>query len=224
MDGADVTALHAVNLRIDEGEFVAIAGPSGSGKSTLLHLLGCLDHPTSGFLRVSGREVASLSESELAGLRNARFGFVFQSFRLLERASARENVALPLVYRGVPRGERRRRAAEALALVGLEHRLGHRPDRLSGGERQRVAIARALVGDPGVVLADEPTGSLDADAGRRVLDLLERLNAERGVAVVLVTHDPGVAGRARRRVRIRDGRIEHDDAAGRDAGVPRERR
>ncbi|SPT59993.1 ABC transporter ATP-binding protein [Actinomadura madurae] len=210
MEGVDVTALHGVSLRIDEGEFVAILGPSGSGKSTLMHLLGCLDRPTTGTLRISGRDVSRLSDGELAELRNARVGFVFQSFHLLARTSALDNVALPLVYRGVPRSERRRRATAALATVGLDHRLGHRPGQLSGGEQQRVAIARALVGDPGVVLADEPTGNLDTRTGHDVMDLLDRLNSERGVAVVLVTHEPDIAERARRQVHIRDGRIERD--------------
>jgi putative ABC transport system ATP-binding protein len=210
MEGVDVTALHGVSLRVDEGEFAAILGPSGSGKSTLMHLLGCLDRPTTGTLRISGKDVSKLSDGELADLRNARVGFVFQSFHLLARTSARDNVALPLVYRGVPRGERRRRATEALAAVGLEHRLGHRPGQLSGGEQQRVAIARALVGDPGVVLADEPTGNLDTRTGHDVMDLLERLNTERGVAVVLVTHEPDIAERARRQVHLRDGRVERD--------------
>ncbi|MCP9952802.1 ABC transporter ATP-binding protein [Actinomadura madurae] len=210
MEGVDVTALHGVSLRIDEGEFVAILGPSGSGKSTLMHLLGCLDRPTTGTLRISGRDASRLSDGELAELRNARVGFVFQSFHLLARTSALDNVALPLVYRGVPRSERRRRATAALATVGLDHRLGHRPGQLSGGEQQRVAIARALVGDPGVVLADEPTGNLDTRTGHDVMDLLDRLNSERGVAVVLVTHEPDIAERARRQVHLRDGRIERD--------------
>ncbi|GAA4223558.1 ABC transporter ATP-binding protein [Actinomadura meridiana] len=213
MEGVDVTALHGVSLRIDDGEFAAILGPSGSGKSTLMHLLGCLDRPTTGTLRISGRDVSKLSDGELAELRNAHVGFVFQSFHLLARTSARDNVALPLVYRGVSRTERRRRAAEALTTVGLEHRLGHRPGQLSGGEQQRVAVARALVGDPGVVLADEPTGNLDTRTGHDVMDLLERLNAERGVAVVLVTHEPDIAARARRQIHIRDGRVERDERA-----------
>ncbi|MFD0685802.1 ABC transporter ATP-binding protein [Actinomadura fibrosa] len=214
MEGVDVTALRGVSLRVGAGEFVAILGPSGSGKSTLMHLLGCLDRPTGGTLRIGGRDVAALSDGELAELRNARVGFVFQSFHLLARTSARDNVALPLVYRGVPRAERRRRAGEALAAVGLGHRLGHRPGQLSGGEQQRVAIARALVGDPGVVLADEPTGNLDTRTGHDVMDLLERLNRERGVAVVLVTHEPDIAERARRRIHLRDGRVERDTGGG----------
>ncbi|ACY99983.1 MULTISPECIES: ABC transporter ATP-binding protein [Thermomonospora] len=210
LDGTRVQALRGVSLRIGEGEFAAIVGPSGSGKSTLMHLLGCLDRPTGGTLRIGGRDVAALSDAELAELRNSRIGFVFQSFHLLPRTSALDNVALPLAYRGVPRGERRRRAAEALARVGLAHRLDHRPAQMSGGEQQRVAIARALVGEPRLVLADEPTGNLDTATGHEVMDLLARLNAEQGVAVVLVTHEADIAERARRQIHIRDGRIERD--------------
>ncbi len=213
LEGVEVPAVRGIDLRIDEGEFVSIVGPSGSGKSTLMHLLGCLDRPTGGTLRIGGRDVARLSANELAELRNATIGFVFQSFHLLARTSARDNVALPLVYRGVGRAERRRRAAAALTTVGLAHRLGHRPGQLSGGEQQRVAIARALVGDPRVVLADEPTGNLDSRTGGEVMDLLTRLNEEQGVAVVLVTHDLDVAARAHRQVRIRDGLIESDTGA-----------
>jgi putative ABC transport system ATP-binding protein len=213
MEGVDVAAVRGVSLRIDEGEFAAILGPSGSGKSTLMHLLGCLDRPTTGVLRIGGRNVADLSDAELAVLRNRTVGFVFQAFHLLARTSARDNVALPLVYRGMPRAERRARALEALTLVGLGHRLDHRPSQLSGGEQQRVAIARALVCEPRVVLADEPTGNLDTRTGNEVMDLLERLNAERGVAVILVTHEPDVAARARRRVHVRDGLVERDEVA-----------
>ncbi|MBC6469002.1 ABC transporter ATP-binding protein [Actinomadura alba] len=220
MDGVAVSALRGVSLRIGRGEFAAILGPSGSGKSTLMHLLGCLDRPTTGVLRVGGREVSKLSDTELAELRNNTIGFVFQSFHLLARTSARENVGLPLVYQGVPRKERRARATEALAAVGLSHRLDHRPSQLSGGEQQRVAIARALVGEPQVVLADEPTGNLDTRTGNEVMELLERLNAEHGVAVVLVTHEPDIADRAARQIHIRDGLIERDTGAltGRDTG------
>ncbi len=210
LEGVVVEALRGVSLAVQPGEYAAVIGPSGSGKSTLMHLFGCLDRPTSGILRVDGRDVTSLDDTELAELRNAAIGFVFQSFQLLSRTSAVDNVSLPLVYRGVGRRERRRRAIEALEAVGLGHRLTHRPAQLSGGEQQRVAIARALVGDPRLLLADEPTGNLDTVNGAEVMGILERLNAEQGVAVVLVTHDADIAARARRQVRMRDGLIESD--------------
>ena len=208
LDGVSVEALRGVSLRIDPGEYVAVVGPSGSGKSTLMHLLGCLDRPTSGVLRVGDRDVATLGDGELAGLRNHTIGFVFQSFQLLGRTTALDNVALPLVYRGVRRADRRARAEAALTAVGLGHRLGHRPGQLSGGEQQRVAIARALVGEPGLLLADEPTGNLDTGSGAEIMALLDGLVRDRGVAVVVVTHDPDIAAMARRRVRMRDGLIE----------------
>jgi putative ABC transport system ATP-binding protein len=213
LDGVSVDALRGVTLHIDQGDYVAIVGPSGSGKSTLMHLLGCLDRPTSGSLLLGGRDAAHLSDSELAELRNHTIGFVFQSFQLLGRTSALENVALPLVYRGVRRAERRQRAAAALESVGLGHRLDHRPGQLSGGEQQRVAIARALVGEPTVLLADEPTGNLDSRSGADVMELLSRLNSERAVAVVVVTHDLEVAGHADRRIHLRDGLVELDTRA-----------
>ena len=212
LDGLSVEALRGVTLRIDVGEHVAVVGPSGSGKSTLMHLLGCLDRPTSGRLVVGGRDVADMSDEDLAVLRNRTIGFVFQSFQLLNRTTALDNVALPLVYRGVRRAERRAAAAEALTAVGLAARMGHRPVQLSGGEQQRVAIARALVADPQVLLADEPTGNLDSRSGADVLDLLGRLNADRGMAVVVVTHDGDVAARAGRRIAMRDGLVESDSA------------
>ncbi|BFU44311.1 ABC transporter ATP-binding protein [Krasilnikovia sp. MM14-A1004] len=206
LDGVSVPALRGVSLSVEPGDYVAIVGTSGSGKSTLMHLLGALDRPTSGQLLIGGRDVATLSPGEMARLRNETIGFVFQSFHLLARTTAQDNVALPLVYRGIGRRERRRRAAALLDRVGLGHRVGHRPNQMSGGEQQRVAIARALVTDPSVLLADEPTGNLDSATGRSVLALLESLNAD-GVAVVLVTHDRDVAARARRQIVMRDGLI-----------------
>ncbi len=205
-----VDALRGVSFAIDDGEYAAIVGPSGSGKSTLMHLLGCLDRPTGGVLSVGGRDVSTLSDGELAELRNKEIGFVFQAFQLLPRQTALDNVGLPLLYRGVRRAERRERAEESLRAVGLGHRLTHRPTQMSGGEQQRVAIARALVGQPRILLADEPTGNLDTRNGVEVMHILEELNAGSGVAVVLVTHDNEVAGRARRQVRVRDGLIEED--------------
>jgi putative ABC transport system ATP-binding protein len=216
LDGVEVRALDGVDLVVERGDSVAIMGPSGSGKSTLLGLLGGLDRPTSGTLRFDGRDVTGLSEDELAAVRNRVVGFVFQSFQLLPRTSAVTNVGLPLVYRGLGRAERRRLAVDALESVGLGHRLQHRPSQLSGGEQQRVAIARALVTEPAMLLADEPTGNLDTRSGDELLELLARLHADRGVAVVVVTHDPEVAARFRRRVHLRDGRL-----VGEAEGVPR---
>jgi len=206
LDGVSVPALRGVSLTVEPGDYLAIVGTSGSGKSTLMHLLGGLDRPTGGTLVIGGRDVATLTPPEMAKLRNETIGFVFQSFHLLARTTAQDNVALPLVYRGAGRRERRARAAEMLDRVGLAHRLGHRPNQMSGGEQQRVAIARALVTGPSVLLADEPTGNLDTTTGQSVLALLESLNAE-GVAVVLVTHDREVAARAGRQIVMRDGVI-----------------
>ena len=206
LDGLSVPALRGVSLTVAAGDYVAIVGASGSGKSTLMHLLGGLDRPTGGTLLIGGRDVSRLSPNELAALRNTTIGFVFQSFHLLARTTAQDNVALPLVYRGAGRRERRARAAAMLERVGLAHRIGHRPNQMSGGEQQRVAIARALVTGPSVLLADEPTGNLDSATGQSVLALLESLNAD-GVAVVLVTHDREVAARARRQIVMKDGLI-----------------
>jgi putative ABC transport system ATP-binding protein len=213
LDGVSVPALRGVTLTVERGDYLAIVGPSGSGKSTLMHLLGGLDRPTSGQLLLGGRDVSSLSAGDLAQLRNEVIGFVFQSFHLLPRTSALDNVSLPLIYRGVRRTERRRRARQMLELVGLAHRVDHRPNQLSGGEQQRVAIARALVTDPSVLLADEPTGNLDSRAGEAVLTLLETLNSEQGVALAIVTHDASVAARARRRITMRDGLIADEVVA-----------
>jgi putative ABC transport system ATP-binding protein len=206
LDGVSVPALRGVSLTVEQGDYVAIVGASGSGTSTLMHLLGALDRPSAGTLLIGGRDVSGLNPSEMARLRNETIGFVFQSFHLLARTTARDNVALPLVYRGVGRRERRERATAMLERVGLAHRVGHRPNQMSGGEQQRVAIARALVTGPSVLLADEPTGNLDTATGNAVLELLESLNAE-GVAVVLVTHDREVAARARRQIVMQDGVI-----------------
>jgi putative ABC transport system ATP-binding protein len=210
LGGVEVAALRGVSLRIDSGEYASIVGPSGSGKSTLMHLLGLLDRPSAGVITVGGQDATSLSDAALAVLRNRTIGFVFQSFQLLARTSALDNVALPLLYRGVAKSERRDRAASALAAVGLAGRTGHKPTQLSGGEQQRVAIARALVGEPDLLLADEPTGNLDTRTGGEVMEALERLNAEQGVAVVLVTHDREIAERAPRQIFVRDGLIEAD--------------
>jgi putative ABC transport system ATP-binding protein len=207
LGGVAVPALRGVSVTIPAGDYAAILGPSGSGKSTLMHLLGGLDRPTTGTLRIAGRSITELSATELARLRNRTIGFVFQSFHLLPRTTAVDNVALPLVYAGVRAGERRRRAEEVLDRVGLSHRFKHRPNQLSGGEQQRVAIARALVTAPSLLLADEPTGNLDTATGTEVLALLETLNRESGVAVVIVTHDQEVAARAARQIRMRDGLV-----------------
>ena len=203
-----VHALRGVSVRIDRGDYVAVVGPSGSGKSTLMHLLGALDRPSTGLLRVGGKDVAGMGQDELARARNRTIGFVFQAFQLLPRTTAVDNVAMPLVYRGVRRTERRRRAEDALRAVDMGHRLGHMPNQLSGGEQQRVAIARALVGDPQVILADEPTGNLDSRRGAEVMELLERLNVERDVALVVVPHDLELARRAHRQLQMRDGLAE----------------
>lgn len=221
----EVRALVAVDLTIERGEMVAIMGPSGSGKSTLMNVLGCLDRPTTGSYRFEGREVATLSKSELSALRLSAFGFVFQGFQLIARTSALDNVALPLVYADVPAEDRRQRAIEALARVGLAGREEHTPAQLSGGQQQRVAIARALVNRPRLILADEPTGALDTRTSTEVLGLLQQLHGS-GITIVLVTHEPDIAAYAGRRLLVRDGRIISDtkqtphDAAADLAALP----
>lgn len=207
--GGGVTALHGVDLDIEKGELMGIVGPSGSGKSTLLHIVGTLDRPTSGSVEIAGFDVAGLSDRELSALRARHVGFVFQAFHLVPGVSALDNVAEGLLYSGLPRAVRRQRAAEALERVGLADRARHRPHELSGGQKQRVAIARAVVGDPELLLADEPTGALDSAAGASVMGLLHALSAA-GSTVVVITHDTDVADQLPRRVRLRDGAVVED--------------
>ena len=202
----EIYALRGVNLTIDPGEYVAIMGPSGSGKSTLMNVIGCLDRPSSGRYILDGVPVETMNDDELAAVRNKKIGFVFQTFNLLARTTALQNVELPLIYAKIPRAERRRLAEEALTAVGLADRMSHQPNELSGGQRQRVAIARALVNRPSLLLADEPTGNLDSQTGREILDLFKELS-DRGNSIIMVTHEDDVAKEARRVIHIRDGRI-----------------
>ena len=210
---ASVTALAGIDLDIHDGEFVAVMGPSGSGKSTIMNILGCLDKPTSGHYYFRGADVGAMTSDQLALLRRNYLGFVFQGFNLLKRTTALENLELPLIYRHVPRAERRRRALDTLAQVDLSDRGDHTAAELSGGQQQRVAIARALVTNPSVMFADEPTGNLDSVKTHEIMQLLKSLNAQRGLTIVLVTHEQEVAAYANRQVRFRDGRIESDSGA-----------
>jgi len=203
-------ALDHVNFSVEEGDFVAIMGPSGSGKSTMMNILGCLDRPTSGKYYLDGKEVAGLSDDELARTRNAKIGFVFQNFNLLSKITAQQNVALPLVYAGVPEEERMERARVALRDVGLEDRMDHKPNELSGGQRQRVAIARALVNNPAIVMADEPTGNLDTKSSYEIMEIFKKLNAM-GKTIVMVTHEPDIGQQTKRILVMRDGHLNSDE-------------
>ena len=203
-------ALDHVNFSVEEGDFIAIMGPSGSGKSTMMNILGCLDRPTSGKYYLDGKEVAGLSDDELAHTRNAKIGFVFQNFNLLSKITAQQNVALPLVYAGVPEEERMERAKKALQSVGLGDRMDHKPNEMSGGQRQRVAIARALINNPAIVMADEPTGNLDTKSSYEIMDIFMKLNAM-GKTVVMVTHEPDIGQQTKRILVMRDGHLNSDE-------------
>ncbi len=209
MGEVDITVLSDVSLKVRQGELIAIMGPSGSGKSTLMNIIGCLDRPTSGVYRFEQREISTLSDDELASVRNVKIGFVFQTFNLLPRFSALKNVEVPLIYSGVPARVRRERAIPLLEQVGLTERMHHKPTELSGGQQQRVAIARALVNHPPLLLADEPTGNLDSRSGEEILKILTGLNKQ-GVTIIVVTHDPGVAALCKRNIHLKDGRIVGD--------------
>ncbi len=218
MGAEEVRALDGVDLTVEEGEYLAIMGASGSGKSTLMNLIGCLDTPSSGRYLLRGTAVETLDDAELAAIRNREIGFVFQTFNLLARTTALHNVELPLVYSGIPRRERRRRALESLAQVGLADRVDHQPSELSGGQRQRVAIARALVNEPSILLADEPTGNLDSATSVEIMELFDRLH-DAGNTVILVTHETDIAAHAHRQVTLRDGRVLTDRSVGVAVGV-----
>ena len=213
MGNYDVPALRGINLQINPNEYLAVMGPSGSGKSTLMNILGCLDTPTSGEYVFSGEKVSDLSDDALAGMRNRKIGFVFQTFNLLPRSTALANVELPLIYNGIHIAERKLRAAEALEAVGLGDRMHHRPNELSGGQRQRVAIARALVNDPAIILADEPTGNLDSKTGEEILEVFSKLKIK-GHTIILVTHEEYISARTERIIMLRDGHMESDKSQG----------
>jgi putative ABC transport system ATP-binding protein len=218
MGEVEVNALCGASVKIARGEVVAIMGPSGSGKSTMMNILGCLDRPTSGEYTLDGEQVATLTDDQLAGIRNRKVGFVFQSFNLLSRQTALFNVELPLRYAG-QMANRRERAAAALKAVGLEDRMTHRPTELSGGQQQRVAIARAIVNEPAIIMADEPTGNLDSKVGKEIMSLLLNLNRDRGTTLIIVTHDPNIAEHAQRIIRLRDGAVEDEDFKPNGKGV-----
>ncbi|TDA26952.1 MAG: lipoprotein-releasing system ATP-binding protein LolD [Archaeoglobi archaeon] len=204
----EVRAINGITMKIEDGEFIAIMGPSGSGKSTLLYLIGCLDRPTKGEVVIDGVETSELSDDELTRLRREKLGFVFQQYNLISTLTALENVELPMIFRGVPKNERKRKAMELLRLVGIEDVAERKPMEISGGQQQRVAIARAMANEPKILLCDEPTGNLDSKSGRQIMGIIKELNEEKGVTVILVTHDPSMAEFAERIVRLRDGRLQ----------------
>ncbi|MCC6027798.1 MAG: ABC transporter ATP-binding protein [Archaeoglobus sp.] len=204
----EVRAINGITMKIEDGEFIAIMGPSGSGKSTLLYLIGCLDRPTKGEVVIDGVETSKLSDDELTRLRREKLGFVFQQYNLISTLTALENVELPMIFRGVPKNERKRKAMELLRLVGIEDVAERKPMEISGGQQQRVAIARAMANEPKILLCDEPTGNLDSKSGRQIMGIIKELNEEKGVTVILVTHDPSMAEFAERIVRLRDGRLQ----------------
>ncbi|MDO4289060.1 MAG: ABC transporter ATP-binding protein [Eubacterium sp.] len=203
----ELEILHGIDLDVFEGEFISIVGASGSGKSTLMNIIGALDTPTEGSYFLDGLEISKIKDSGLSKIRNQKIGFVFQNFNLIPRSTALSNVALPMLYAGVPRGERRKRAKELLALVDMEDRATHRPNELSGGQKQRIALARAMINDPAIILADEPTGALDSQTGRMVMDIFHRLHTEQGKTIVLITHNPELAEETQRIVTLKDGSI-----------------